>query len=320
MNLNKAVGFSCGRGMSGYRRGGGHWDKLLAKLAGEPAQRSLLCLEHLGFVLLQAVLDIVDALDHDAPEERGELASQRFVGDQAPATCGHASVEAAQGDVFATSQAQCHHAEEASGTIAASLDRPVSLATLVTAGSQSGPGREVLFGGPLGQVGTDFSDDLQDAVFGVRGKLGEILAAADLRKRSAQVGDIGCVDAGLASACRQRRRVGRRSRIHLLEKYLDAVVAFGDLALIVLPALQRLPEREQVLIGPGTEKGLLHALGFSSLDLGRAKFKQTLRITLAVKDGAHDSQAADAGQAGEGSNSGFPSAQRVSILMVLPSV
>src|ERR1700682_2953324 len=175
MNLNMAVGFSCSRGISGRRRGGGDWDKLRAKVAGEPAQRSLLCLEHLGFVLLQAVLDVVEALDHDAPEQHGELASQRFVGDQAAATCRHSTVEAAQGDVFASSQAHCHHAKEAPGTIAAALDRPMALAAFVTPWSKSGPRGEVLFGAPLGEVGTDFSNDLQDAVFGVRGKLGEIL-------------------------------------------------------------------------------------------------------------------------------------------------
>ena len=149
MKLNRAVAFLCGERMCRWAccwDGGGHWDELLAELAGESAQRSLLGLEHLGFVLLQAVLDVVDALDHDAPEQRSEVASERLVGDQAAATCCHAAVEAAQRDIFAARQAHRHHAEESSGTIAASLDRPVSLATLVAAGRKSGPGGEVLFG------------------------------------------------------------------------------------------------------------------------------------------------------------------------------
>jgi hypothetical protein len=37
---------------------------------------------------------------------------------------------------------------------------------------------------------------------------------------------------------------------------------------------------------------LLHAFGLGSLDLDGAKLEQTLRIALAVKDGAHHRQAA----------------------------
>ena len=154
----------------------------------------------------------------------------------------------------------------------------------------------MLFGAPLGEVGTDFSNDLQDAVFGVRGKLSEILAAADLGKHSAQIGDVGRIDARLAAARGQCGCVGRRPGIDVFEQRRDAVVALGNLALIVLPTLQGLPESEQVLLGPGTKQGLLDALGFSSLDLGSAEFKQTLRITLAVEDGAYYGQTAHAGQ------------------------
>ena len=99
MNLNRAVAFLCSERMCRWARcwdGCGHWDELLAELAGESAQRSLLGLEHLGFVLLQAVLDVVDALDHDAPEQRSALTSERLVGDQAAATCCHANHRAVE--------------------------------------------------------------------------------------------------------------------------------------------------------------------------------------------------------------------------------
>ena len=149
-----------------------HWDRhrheLLTELPRESAQRSLLGLEHLGFVLLETELDVVHALDHDAPEQGGEFARQRDVGDEAAATRGHAPVEAAQGDVLAARQASRDHAEEPSGAVAAALGRTLALAALMAAGRQSHPGGEVFFSAPFGEIGSDFSDDLQDAVFGVR--------------------------------------------------------------------------------------------------------------------------------------------------------
>src|SRR5258705_7020901 len=99
---------------SGY---GSHRYKSLAKFFGESTQGALFGLEHAGLIMREPVFDVVDAFDHDAPEQDRELTRQSDVGDQACAAGSQAAVEATQGDVLAAGEGARHHAEEASGAI-----------------------------------------------------------------------------------------------------------------------------------------------------------------------------------------------------------
>lgn len=85
-----------------------------------------------------------------------------------------------------------------------------------------------------------------------------------------------------------RRMSARVAADHL--SIIAAGVAFYVL-LAIFPALAAL----QV-----PRRGLLDALGFAALDLGRTEFKQTLWITFAIEDGTHHRQTARAGKAGNG--------------------
>ena len=111
-------------------------DELLSEFLGETLECSLFGLKNLCFVVGNALLDEVVALDHDAPKPGGEFARQSHSRDQASASGAHAPIEAAQGDVFAAREALRHHAEQPASTIATALD-----ATLALAGGVICPGR-----------------------------------------------------------------------------------------------------------------------------------------------------------------------------------
>lgn len=64
------------------RVGDGH--ELLPEFFGQAFEGALFGLQDLGVVVGQALLDIVVALDHDAPIPSGEFASQRHGGDEPP--------------------------------------------------------------------------------------------------------------------------------------------------------------------------------------------------------------------------------------------
>src|SRR6185436_2760462 len=97
---------------------------------GELAEEALPGLENLGLIVGEPLFDIIDAFDHDAPEEDGELVRQGLVGDQAAAARRHPSVIAAEGDVFAARQGAGHHTEDLPGAVAAALDRSSAFAAL----------------------------------------------------------------------------------------------------------------------------------------------------------------------------------------------
>ena len=82
------------------------WDELLAELFGKSAEEALPGLEELGLIVGETLFDVIHALDHDAPEEDGELMGQGLVGDEAAAARGHPPVIAAEGDVFAARRAR----------------------------------------------------------------------------------------------------------------------------------------------------------------------------------------------------------------------
>ena len=131
---------------------------------------------------------------------------------------------------------------------------------------------------------------------GVRGQLREVAAAAHLRHDLAQHGDFRRVGAAALARLGQRRlcRIVRR------QHDLDAAVAFGDEALAVVPALQRLVEREDVLRAPGAAQRFLDELGLGAANLPIAQRQQRSWVALAGNDGAHDGHATGAAQRTDG--------------------
>ena len=88
------------------------------------------------------------------------------------------------------------YAEQPSGAVTAALDRTLAFAALMADRRQSLPRGEVLLRRPLGEVGADLGDDLQDTIFGVCGQCRKIIAAAHLGEDAAQVGDLGRINPG----------------------------------------------------------------------------------------------------------------------------
>ena len=76
----------------------------------------------------------------------------------------------------------------------------------------------------------------------------------------------------------------------------DLPVAVGDLVLVMVPALQGLAQREDVLGVPSAAQGFEHLLGLGAADLHIAQRQQRLRRALSRHDGAHHRQSAHARQ------------------------
>ena len=128
------------------------------------------------------------------------------------------------------------------------------------------------------------------------GQYREVAALAHLREDAAQVGDVWRIDAGALARpeiCGSRRlaRV-----VVLAQQHFDLPIAFGNLALVVLPALQCLAQCEQVLGLPGPAQRLLDALRLVAPDPQIAQPQQPLGVALAVEQGAYHRQAAHAGE------------------------
>ena len=116
--------------------------------------------------------------------------------------------------------------------------------------------------------------------------------AAKSQPRTPDATMSGGVDTGALGCLGQRRLcrvVGRQHRG-------DARVAFGDEALVVLPRLQRLAQREDMLEGPGAAQRFEHGLRLVAPDLHVAQRQQCLRRTLPGHHRAYHSQTAGAGQ------------------------
>ena len=81
-----------------------------------------------------------------------------------------------------------------------------------------------------------------------------------------------------------------------MQEQLYLLVTFGDLALIVFPALQGLPERKQVLRLPGTAKCFDDLFRLFVPNRRVAQLQQFCRITLSVQNGMHYGKAAGSHQ------------------------
>src|SRR5947207_13419928 len=88
------------------------WYQLQPMLARELAEYALLAERGAHLVLLQTALDVLNAMDHHAPEHCRQLARQCLVGDQAAAARLEPSVRAAQGGVHAIAHTASHVTEQ----------------------------------------------------------------------------------------------------------------------------------------------------------------------------------------------------------------
>ena len=79
---------------------------------------------------------------------------------------------------LAAREAARHEAEDAPGAVASTLGTTLALTAVVVGRGQSHPCSEVLFAGPLGQVGAHLTDELQYAVVSMRGQLREVASIA----------------------------------------------------------------------------------------------------------------------------------------------
>ena len=169
-----------------YSYGLRHWNHLLSKLPGQALQGTLFGLQHLCLVVGQAMLDVIDSLDHDAPELGGQFACQGDVGHECAPSRRHPSVEPAQGNVLAARQGSGHDAEHSANAIALAFCRAFALAALSATRGKTGPSREVLLRGPLAQICPHLADEAQDAILGMRRQHREILAIAQACHQLAQ--------------------------------------------------------------------------------------------------------------------------------------
>ena len=122
------------------------------------------------FIFLECLFHVSAAVNHQSPEQFGQLARQRKVGNQATAAPLKPSVKATQRLIDATAHAPSDHAEQPSRPVTTALLVAPALATLATTRRQAQPGGEVLFGLPvLGQIGPHFGKQLQQHVIGHSG-------------------------------------------------------------------------------------------------------------------------------------------------------
>src|SRR5690242_12418006 len=124
---------------------------------GQFLQQILFGLDYFLFVFFEPLFHVGNAMDHEAPEQFGQFAGQRQIGDQAPFSTFEAAIEAAQGFVDTAANTPSNDAKQSPRSIArSSLTAPSPLAALVAARGQPQPRREVFLGFPvLAQVRAD---------------------------------------------------------------------------------------------------------------------------------------------------------------------
>ena len=260
-----------------------------AQLFGQATQCPAFGFQHLFFIGFEAGLRIAQTFDHDPPEQHRQFAGQGHGRHQTAPPPGHAPIESAQGDVFAPGQAARHQAKQSAGPVAFAFDRTLAFATLMTAGGQSQPGGEMLLRRPLIQIRAHFANQLQEAVVGVRRQHGQILAATQPGQQLVQIVNLRRVDATTFADLRFDFRAARLVRaIALAQHDFHLPVAGRDLLLIMLPVFHRLPQREEMLLGPGAAQRLLDPLGFVLLDAHVTQPQQPVGIALARQNGFDD--------------------------------
>src|SRR5579862_7605385 len=129
--------------------------------AGEFVEETLFGLRDFFFVLFESLLDVRPAVNHQAPEQLGQFASQGQIGDQTTTPPLESPVKAAQGFIDGASDTSGDHAEQSSSPVAATLLAASAFTTLTAPGCQTQPTREVLFRLPvIAQISPDLRQQL----------------------------------------------------------------------------------------------------------------------------------------------------------------
>src|SRR5262245_2572747 len=122
----------------------------------------------------------------------------------------------------------------------------------MAARSQPQPSGEVLFTFPRAEICADLANQLQQAVIGMRGQDRHILVPADPVEYLVQILNLGSVDpTPFLRLLFWFQAADFIRAADFAQHLLDLSVAGGDLTLIGLPIFHGLPEREEVLFGPG---------------------------------------------------------------------
>src|SRR5438445_10199065 len=164
-------------------------------LAGQLLEHPLFGLSDFLFIFLEPVFHVTDPVNHQPPEQFGQLASQGKISNQAAAAPLKASVKATQRFIDATAHAPSDHAEQASGPVTTALLIAPALATVTAPRRQAQPGGEVLLGLPLlPQIGPYFSQQLQQHVISHSGQSRQIFVPAQAPQQRVQSADLWRID------------------------------------------------------------------------------------------------------------------------------
>src|SRR5436309_8281686 len=87
------------------RRSGGFGLENEIVLTGQFLEQSLFGLRHFLFILLEALLDVSDSVNHQTPEQFGQLARQRQIGNEPTAPPFEPPIKTAEGLVHTASHA-----------------------------------------------------------------------------------------------------------------------------------------------------------------------------------------------------------------------
>src|SRR5262252_314681 len=267
--------------------------------ASEFLEEPLLGLSDFLFIFFKTLFDIGSAMDHQTPEQFGQLTRQGQIGHQTASPCLKSAVEAAQSFVHRPTDAACNHTEQSPSPITSTSLAASALATLMATGRQTQPGSEVFFVLPiLTQIGPHFGHQLQQYIIGYSRQNGQILVPTQPPQQRVQSGNLRGVNSAAFECWR-----GRFSRIlrtsYFLEHFLDSLVALANFLLVDLPQLIGLTQSKQVLLFPIAFQCRPQAADFVLLHLRITQGNQGYWIALTLEDSLHHLQTTHTGQIAE---------------------
>src|SRR5439155_661542 len=200
-------------------------------LACELLEQALFGVGNFLFVFFQSLFHVAGSVNHQTPEQFGQLACQRQIGHQSALAALEPSIKPTEGFVDAPSHAPRHHAKQPSGPIARTALAASAFATISAARRQSQPRREVLLGLPVFlQVAAHFAEQLQEHVVGYPRQLRGILTPTQPPQQPVQTGNVRRIDP--TAFDRRRSRILRILRPgQFFQDRLNGLVALGDLLL-----------------------------------------------------------------------------------------
>src|SRR6266513_1600987 len=219
-------------------------------LAGQLLEQPLFGLSDFLFIFVESLFHVTEPVNHQPPGQFGQLASQGKIGNQAAAAPLEPSVKATERFINATAHAPSDHAEQPSSSVTSALLIAPPLATLTATRRQAQPGGEVLLGLPvLAQIGSYFSQQLQQHVISHSGQSRQIFVSAQTPQQRMQSADLWRIDS-TSLGCRRSRFCRIFRAAYFLKHLGDGLVALGDLLLIELPQLIGLAQCKEVLLFP----------------------------------------------------------------------